>query len=306
MPDRRTVDELSIEELEEVLRIRKREARMARLRHYDEVGRRRSDMPLPTPDSPPTPFDGAHQAPKRKKRTLRDRLLLLVEFGAAVGLVAILAFTAWQIQSINRQAVAEQEAQVAEMEASMPTPSPTPILGAVVLPGGHTPPTAPGGAQPRFDEVPSHLQPLVQQQVFAPVIEATRQPGHAVRVEVPSISVDAPIVYGDGWEQLKQGVGQHVGTGNPGQNSGNVVLSAHNDIFGEIFRYLDQLQTGDEIIVHTSANESFTYVVDHWRIVEPTEVSVLQPTTDPTVTLISCYPYLDNSQRIVVVAGLSD
>jgi sortase A len=82
-----------------------------------------------------------------------------------------------------------------------------------------------------------------------------------------------------------------------------MVVSAHNDIFGEIFRDLDRLQPGDTVEVHTQA-EKFVYVITGTRIVEPTEVSVMNPTVGPTLTLISCYPYLVDTQRIVVFAEL--
>jgi len=109
-------------------------------------------------------------------------------------------------------------------------------------------------------------------------------------------------VEGDGWEQLKQGVGHHIGSANPG-TTGNVVLSAHNDIFGELFRDLDRLQPGDDAIVYT-ANQKFVYRIISIRIIEPTDVSVLAPTGRPTLTLISCYPYMIDNQRIVVTAEL--
>jgi sortase A len=83
-----------------------------------------------------------------------------------------------------------------------------------------------------------------------------------------------------------------------------LVLSAHNDIYGKIFRYLDQLQEGDEIIVETQ-RQTYTYRVAYWRVVAPTEISVLEQTAEPIVTLISCYPYLVNSDRIVVIAELA-
>jgi sortase A len=99
-------------------------------------------------------------------------------------------------------------------------------------------------------------------------------------------------------------VGQHIGSANPGE-AGNVVLSAHNDIFGELFRYLDQLRPGDEIVLST-ATQDYTYRVTGWRTVEPTEVDVMAATTRPTVTLISCYPYMVDDQRIVVFGELAE
>jgi sortase A len=121
-------------------------------------------------------------------------------------------------------------------------------------------------------------------------------------VKIPGINVFARIVQGDGWEELKQGVGQHLGTPNPGDD-GNIVLSAHNDVFGELFRDLDKLEPGDEVILYTE-EKAYTYVVRQTQIVEPTAVEVMGPTREPVVTLISCYPYLVDNKRIVVTAYL--
>ena len=170
-----------------------------------------------------------------------------------------------------------------------------------MLPGGHTPPINPGGAQPNYDEVPENLRPIIEQQ-FNPVIIPTPAPSQARRIRIPAIGVDALVVQGDGWEQLRQGVGQHIGTANPGQ-PGNIVLSAHNDIFGEIFRALDELNEGDEIILETLP-QTFTYRVVRWDLVEPTDVKYLESNNDAITTLISCYPYWEDTQRIVVLASL--
>jgi sortase A len=96
-----------------------------------------------------------------------------------------------------------------------------------------------------------HLRPLVQSLANLPV--PTVGPQQAARIQIPAIGVDAPVVQGDGWEQFKKGVGQHIGTPNPGEN-GNIVLSAHNDVFGEIFRDLDQLKDGDKVIFYQPAH----------------------------------------------------
>jgi sortase A len=315
MRDRRSVDDLTVEELEQILLVKKREARLQRLQRYESQGRRRGDLPLPGDglwedevgeDEAPPPAEAipihsfifAEEGGGWGKRSLRNRLLLAVEILAAVALVAILVFAALGMRDINRESAAAQAAALVEL----PTPSPTPLIGIVVLPGGHTPPTAPGGAQPNYDEVPGHLRPLVEQQFAGPVIIPTPGPSHAVRLRIPALGVDAPVVQGDGWEQLKRGVGQHIGTANPGTD-GNVVLSAHNDIYGELFRHLDRLANGDEIVVETLSRE-YVYRVAATRVVSPTEVSVMDATQEPVITLISCYPYLVNSDRIVVVGEL--
>jgi len=318
MPDRRSVDDLTIEELEQILRVKKHQARQDRLRRLQEVGRRPPGVsPIDAPEASeegtseseseaPDPYDQiAHESflygvssAGWKERSLRDKLLLAVEFAAAIGLVAILVYAAISLQNINREAESAQVAQLIDL----PTPTVTPIISAVVLPGGHTPPTDPDGAQPNYDEVPQYLRPLVEQQFNGPVIVLTASPGVALRIQIPAIEVDAPVVQGDGWEQLRKGVAQHLGTANPGE-SGNVVLSGHNDIYGEIFRHLDQLEEGDEIILSTQT-EKFTYRVSYWHSVPPAQVDVMAPSNDAIVTLISCYPYLIDTDRYVVIGEL--
>lgn len=224
------------------------------------------------------------------KRIL-DGFLLLIEISAVVGFIYILFSGLNVIQELNREVAAVIE---------QPTLTPTALIGAVVLPSGHTPPDSPGGARFNEAEIPEHLRPLVQSIFNAPI--PTPGPSQAIRLQIPAIQIDAPIVQGDGWEQLKKGVGQHHGTVNPGER-GNLVLSAHNDIFGEIFRNLDRLNPGDLVVVYTN-QRSYTYIVVDTKIVEPTAVEVMDPTPQATVTLISCYPYLKDNKRIVVIARL--
>ena len=63
------------------------------------------------------------------------------------------------------------------------------------------------------------------------------------------------------------------------------------------------IELNDDLDVET-VSEIFTYVIMETRVVEPTEVSVLAPTGDPTITLISCYPYAVDTHRIVVTGVL--
>ena len=82
-----------------------------------------------------------------------------------------------------------------------------------------------------------------------------------------------------------------------------MILSAHNDVFGEIFRDLDKLKTGDQIIRFYEQPEQFTYSVTGTRDRGTHPDGSDAGTTDATVTLVSCYPYLVDNQRIVVKAG---
>ena len=158
------------------------------------------------------------------------------------------------LQSLNQEVVSALHQD---------TLTPTPLITSVVLPSGHTPPSSTGGAQFNEAEIPAHLLPLVQSIANLPV--PTAGPSQAMRIQIPAINVDAPIVQGDNWEQLKKGVGQHVGSADPGQ-IGNVVLSAHDDVFGEIFRSLDKLKAGDKVLVFT-AQQQYLYIVTGSQIV---------------------------------------
>jgi len=289
MKDRRSVDDLSIEELELILRIKKNKVREERLRAYRDSGRAlQSSINSEMSDS---------WSPPKKRFQLSQitsRIMWVVEIGAVLGLL-YLGYDIWQArETINKEAK-----EVISAEA-FPTSSPTPMITAVVLPGGHIPPTDPGGTRFNESEIPENLRPMIQS--LPVIIIPSPEAKQASRIMISTINVDAPVVQGDGWEQLRRGVGQHIGTSNPGEN-GNLVLSAHNDIFGEIFRDLDKLLPGDEINVSTMGQQ-FTYLVTDTLIVEPTEVSVMNQTKTPTITLISCYPYLIDNKRIVVFGQL--
>ena len=53
-----------------------------------------------------------------------------------------------------------------------------------------------------------------------------------------------------------------------------------------------------------SEKNAYTYLVTGTQIVQPSQVEVMRQTEDSTLTLISCYPYLIDNQRIVVSASL--
>ena len=303
--DLRPAEDLSLEELEALLTRKRMERRQARLEKFRQSGRAVVVSPDPIPASAlraAEPFpaasgdggtNGEPKARRRRGRGVLSQVLLVVEVGAVLGLAFVLLSGMGILRTLNRE--------VAEALAG-PTPTATPLITAVVLPSGHTPPTSPGGAAPNEAEIPANLRPLVQSLSQVPL--PTPGPEQARAIFIPALWNDpAPVVQGDGWDQLKKGVGQHAGTANPGQK-GNLVVSAHNDIFGELFRHLDRLKPGDEVLVST-ATRQWEYRVTGVQIVEPTDVSVMAPTERPTLTLVSCYPYLVDNQRIVVFAELT-
>ena len=298
MPRRKDPEELSVEELRRLLIEKRRGARRERLEHFKRTGRVIAVEPDMLAASAPMvdtlEGNGAQpEVPVSKRLRVLDRFLLAVEVLAVVGLVGVLISGFGVLRDLN------EEVASALVQETM---TPTPLVMAVVLPSGHVPPDAQGNTRPNDAEIPAHLQPMVQSLANLPV--PTSAPDQAIRIQVPALNIDAPVVQGDGWEQLKKGVGQSLSSVNPGQ-TGNIVLSAHNDVYGEIFRYLDKLVPGDQVILYTQQRQ-YVYVVDRTAIVEPTAVEVMASTGSPTVTLISCYPYLVDKQRIVVFARLQN
>lgn len=159
---------------------------------------------------------------------------------------------------------------------------------------------------------PARFNLLVTSEPVLPLIPPTADPSladadasaaHATGLVIPASGVDAPVVHGVDADSLKRGVGHYDASVHLGE-VGNVVLAGHNDVYGEVFRDLDQLQAGDELTLY-SLTGAYRYIVRSWRIVEPKGFSVLNATASPMVTLISCYPYCVGTQRIIVVADLA-
>jgi len=120
------------------------------------------------------------------------------------------------------------------------------------------------------------------------------------KMEISRLGLTAVIFEGTDEPVLSQGVGHLTGSAMPGQN-GNVVLAGHRDSF---FRALRNIRSGDVVEV-TTAQGVRTYSIAATRIVKPTEVSVMAPTSTPTLTLITCYPFyfVGNAPSRFIVRG---
>lgn len=314
------LDDLSVEELEKALLVKKRQTRMARFQSLSGAGHTNRTAlttdplleppPLPTPKSPAKrgifrKKNSPPPPPKSRKKKAMDFMLLGLEVVALMALVGVLVASYFNLRELNDEVSLAQQNAVKQQVA--PTPTVTPPIALAMLPGGHSPPTSPGGAVP---DVPLHLQRWVQPaspaaQSVAGAIQVDPQASSPpTRIVIPKINVDAPIINGVNWNDLKKGVGHLPGSANPGER-GNMYLAAHNDIYGEIFRYLEDLEIGDEYTIY-AGEEAFRYVVKERRIIEPTEVEVMLPTTKPVATLQTCYPYLVDTHRLVVIGELAE
>jgi sortase A len=121
-------------------------------------------------------------------------------------------------------------------------------------------------------------------------------------IRIPKIGVDQIVVEGVEVEDLKKGPGHYPDTALPGQ-LGNMVISGHRTTYGAPFYRLDELQPGDDIIVY-DAKGPYTYKVSETRIVLPTEIGVIAPSSDARLTLTTCHPRFSAAKRLIVVAQL--
>jgi sortase A len=136
-----------------------------------------------------------------------------------------------------------------------------------------------------------------------PVRERPAQGASIGRIEIPRLGVSAIIRAGSDARTLRLAVGYIPGTALPGEG-GNTGLAAHRDTF---FRRLRDIRTDDEIRIVTKEG-TYRYEVDNTRIVQPKDVWVLNPTPQPALTLVTCYPfnYIGSApERFIVRAELS-
>ena len=123
------------------------------------------------------------------------------------------------------------------------------------------------------------------------------------RLEIPTLGVSTIVREGEDARTLQLAIGHIAGTALPG-GPGNMGLAGHRDTF---FRRLREINPGD-VIRLVAVEGTFTYVVDSTQIVDPDDLWVLDPTPDPSLTLVTCYPftYLGAApERFIVRARLT-
>lgn len=186
-------------------------------------------------------------------------------------------------------------------EPPPPTPESTRVIPLPVLRPSPTPtPTVPG--QPALPPLPA---------------------GNTIptRLVIPSVGIDSEVVP-VGWTVVEQAgrqysiwqvadyvVGWHKTTSVLGQ-PGNTVMAAHHNVKGEVFRDLVNVEVGDKVTVY-AGDQKFEYMVDLKTIVpekgQPLEVRQrnaqwIAPTDDERLTFVTCWPYSNNTHRVIVVA----
>jgi sortase A len=105
-------------------------------------------------------------------------------------------------------------------------------------------------------------------------------------LRIPKINLEVPLFNDTDDLTLNRGVGRILGTARVGE-SGNLGIAGHRDGF---FRGLQSVSTGDAVEL-AQPRRTDQYVVSEIRIVTPDDVSVLHPVAQPTLTLVTCFPF---------------
>jgi sortase A len=165
------------------------------------------------------------------------------------------------------------------------------------------PPAAPPPPPPReltwSEKVDMKLWSAIRVRTYKAALKQKTPPTLAI-LRIPRIDLEVPVYDGTTDAVLDLAAGRIEGTALPG-TVGNVGIAAHRDGF---FRVLKDVKEGDTLVLETpTASEQ--YRVEWIRITTPDDVSVIDPTPDPAVTLVGCYPFYHRGsapQRFIVRA----
>jgi sortase A len=149
---------------------------------------------------------------------------------------------------------------------------------AAILPGEDKPPTH-GKDKPRTHTDSGPIRPSKR-------AGAAKDGRWLARLEGPAINLRATVLEGSDKRTLARAAGHIKNTALPGE-SGNIGIAGHRDT---VFRPLRNIKMGDELKLRTS-EATYTYRVSRTSIVDPHEVHVLASTGEPTLTLVTCYPF---------------
>lgn len=117
--------------------------------------------------------------------------------------------------------------------------------------------------------------------------ELAIKPGDTLgRLDIPRLGMSIAVLQGTNSRMLRRGAGHIENTPFPGE-VGNSGIAAHRDTF---FRGLKDIRKNDEIQFQTAAG-LFRYEVDWAKVVEPNDTTVLEPSTESILTLVTCYPF---------------
>jgi sortase A len=120
------------------------------------------------------------------------------------------------------------------------------------------------------------------------------------RISIPAIGVSDYVVEGTDTASLRKGPGHYPETPLPG-DPGTAAIAGHRTTYGAPFRDIDQLERGDRIVIDM-ADGRFLYRVTRTKIVDDSDLSVLDSVGYKQLILSACHPLYSAAQRVIVFA----
>ena len=120
------------------------------------------------------------------------------------------------------------------------------------------------------------------------------------RMEIPAIGVSEYVVEGTDTGDLRKGPGHYPDTPLPGE-PGTAAIAGHRTTYGAPFRDIDDLKPGRVIRVDMPDGR-FVYRVEEVRIVDDSDLSVLEPVGHRRLMLSACHPLYSAAERVIVFA----
>lgn len=123
-------------------------------------------------------------------------------------------------------------------------------------------------------------------------------------ISIPAIDVELPLYLGATEPHLADGAAHLSQTSLPiGGSNTNSVIAGHRGYSGAAyFRYVNELQPGDQVII-TNPWDTLIYTVSEIQIISPNDVDAIHIQSDrDLLTLLTCHPYASGGkQRYLVI-----
>lgn len=152
--------------------------------------------------------------------------------------------------------------------------------------------------------VAERQQQQLEEALFDPPERVVRRKplkGDAIaRIRIPALGVSDYVVEGTDTASLRKGPGHYPETPLPG-SPGTAAIAGHRTTYGAPFRKIDQLERGDQIVLDM-ADGRYVYRVTRTKIVDDSDLSVLDRVGYKQLILSACHPLYSAAQRVIVFA----